>query len=318
VRLTSNLFHCIFLISIRWKHTVTRKIQSIESFLDLVRDRLSIPRHEGIEDFGKNGIHPMRADDESSRISTSPVATEPRTWEVRMDPETGPAAIPASVVGEVPSPEISASGATSYDLITKEIVTLDEAQSLFDVYAYRLDHYLYRILGDSPSLESIRSSSSLLLAAVCTVGSLHSPTLGSLFDRCYRKFIDLAAARTFAKDHNIGDIKALCIGAFWLHEVSWTLIGQGLSSSLYQVNVMLMFVQLLELQHNCNYIEASTKLLLVIKKAITRQGFITSFTCVITTSQFLTVDHQWLEQMSQSVQLKGYSNPNMLEKMMRD
>lgn len=176
----------------------------------------------------------MRADDDNGRISSSPVAPEPRTWEVRMDPDTGPAAIPASVVGEVPSPEISPSGATSYDLVSKEIVTLEEAQSLFDVYAYRLDHYLYRILGDSPSLERIRSSSSLLLAAVCTVGSLHSPNLGSLFDRCYRKFIDLAAARTFAKDNNLDDVRALCIGAFWLHEVSWTLIGQGLLVSLHQ------------------------------------------------------------------------------------
>ena len=170
----------------------------------------------------------MRTDDETPRISSSPVARESRTWEVRMDPETGPAAIPASVVGEVPSPEISPSGATSYDLISKEIITLEEAQSLFDVYAYRLDHYLYRILGESPTLEGIRSSSSLLLAAICTVGALHSQTLGSLFDRCYCKFIDLSAARSFAKNNNLDDVRALCIGAFWLHEFSWTLIGLGL------------------------------------------------------------------------------------------
>ena len=200
----------------------------MESFLDVVRDRLSIPRHDATEELGRNGAHQMRTDDESGTMSSSPVAAEPRTWEVRMDPETGPAAIPASVVGEVPSPEISPSGATSYDFISKGIVTIEQGQALFDVYAYRLDHYLYRILGESPSLEGIRSSSSLLLAAICTVGSLHSPTLGSLFDRCYRKFIDLSAARSFAKDNNLDDIRALCIGAFWLHEASWTLVGQGL------------------------------------------------------------------------------------------
>ena len=141
--------------------------------------------------------------------------------------DTGPAEIPASVVGEVPSPEIFPSGATSYDLVSKGIVTLEQAQALFDVYAYRLDHYLYRILGEGPTLQGIRSSSSLLLAAICTVGSLHSPPHGGLFDRCYRKFIDLAAARTFAKDNNHDDIRAFCIGAFWLHDLSWTLISQG-------------------------------------------------------------------------------------------
>jgi hypothetical protein len=165
--------------------------------------------------------------DNETLADSSPVVVGSRTWEIRMDPETGPATIPASVVGEVPSPEIAPSGATSYDLISKGVVTLEQAQSLFDVYAFRLDHYLYRILGESPTLEGIRSSSSLLLAAVCTVGALHSANHGALFDRCYRKYVDLAAARTFTKENNLDDVRALCIGAFWLHDLSWTLIGQG-------------------------------------------------------------------------------------------
>lgn len=206
---------------------MTRKIQSIETFMDRVRDHLALPDQDGQEEPGGNGIHrssqiPM--DDE--RQTSSPVAIESRTWEVRMD-EAGPATIPASVVGEVPSPEITPSGATAYDLISKGIVTLEEAKALFNVYAFRLDHYLYRILGESPTLKGIRSSSSLLLAAICTVGSLHSPPHGALFERCYRKFVDLAAARAFAKDNNLDDIRALCIGAFWLQDLSWTLIGQG-------------------------------------------------------------------------------------------
>lgn len=208
---------------------MTRKIQSIETFLDSLRDRLPLPDQDANGEPGKTEIHlsaQIPIDDEPRRTS-SPVAVESRTWEVRMDPQTGPAAIPASVVGEVSSPEIVPSGATSYDLISKGVVTLEQAKALFNVYAFRLDHYLYRILGESPTLEGIRSSSSLLLAAICTVGSLHSPPLGALFDRCYRKFIDLAAARAFTKDNNPDDIRALCIGAFWLQDLSWTLIGQG-------------------------------------------------------------------------------------------
>lgn len=219
---------------------MTRKIQSIETFLDTVRDRLSLPEQDGAEEPGRNGsLHPKPlSTDDGAPPNSSPVAVGSRTWEVRMDPETGPATIPASVVGEVPSPEIAPSGSTSYDLISKGVVTLEQAQALFDVYAFRLDHYLYRILGESPTLEGIRSSSSLLLAAVCTVGCLHSPQHAALFDRCYSKFIDLAAARTFTKDNNLDDIRALCIGAFWLHDLSWTLIGQGklnfgLQPSLY-------------------------------------------------------------------------------------
>jgi hypothetical protein len=195
--------------------------------MDRVRDCLALSDQDGQGEHGKNGIHrSSQSSMDDERQTSSPVAIESRTWEVRMD-EAGPATIPASVVGEVPSPEIAPSGATAYDLISKGIVTLEEAKALFDVYAFRLDHYLYRILGESPTFEGIRSSSSLLLAAICTVGSLHSPPHGALFERCYRKFVDLAAARAFAKDNNLDDIRALCIGAFWLQDLSWTLIGQG-------------------------------------------------------------------------------------------
>jgi len=228
----------------RWKHTVTRKIQSIETFLDNIRDRLALPATDGLDDSSRvpSRHSDQNSGDDEGRHTSSPLAVGLRTWELRMN-DTGPAEIPASVVGEVPSPEIFPSGATSYDLVSKGIVTLEQAQALFDVYAYRLDHYLYRILGEGPTLQGIRSSSSLLLAAICTVGSLHSPPHGGLFDRCYRKFIDLAAARTFAKDNNPDDIRAYCIGAFWLHDLSWTLISQGeLSTSWYVPSMALILL----------------------------------------------------------------------------
>jgi hypothetical protein len=170
--------------------------------------------------------------DLSTQRPMSPVEDEqeqPQTWEVVMDPRGGPASIPASCVSEIrttASPNNMPSSGRP-DLMSTGILSLHQALSLFDVYHLRLDHFLYRILGDHTSLDSVRMASPLLTAAVCTVGALHSRSLGHLFDICYREFKNIAAAQTFSANLNADDVRALCIGAFWLQEHSWALIGNG-------------------------------------------------------------------------------------------
>lgn len=107
------------------------------------------------------------------------------------------------------------------------VLSIQQALSLFEVYHSRLDDFLYRILGDHTTLDSIRINSPLLTAAVCTVGALHSPSLGYLFDTCYREYKTLVAALMFTTNLKVDDVRGLCIGAFWLHELSWALIGTG-------------------------------------------------------------------------------------------
>lgn len=154
-----------------------------------------------------------------------------QTWEVVMDPRGGPASIPASCLSENIRATLPNSLPTSRrpDLISTGIITLRQALALFDTYHLRLDHFLYRILGDHISLDSVRIASPLLTAAVCTVGALHSPSLGHLFDTCYAEYKDLVTSQVFSKHATPDDIRGLCIGAFWLHELSWALIGNGTS-----------------------------------------------------------------------------------------
>ncbi|KAJ5615917.1 hypothetical protein N7537_001031 [Penicillium hordei] len=90
-----------------------------------------------------------------------------------------------------------------------------------------LDHFLYRILGDHISLDSVRIASPLLTTAICTVAALHSQSLGHLFETCYGEYKNLVAAQTFSRHVNEDDIRGLCVGAFWLHELSWPLIGNA-------------------------------------------------------------------------------------------
>lgn len=154
-----------------------------------------------------------------------------QTWEVVLDPHGGPASIPASCVSENIRATLPDSLGTSRkpDLISTGIITLRQALAIFDTYHLRVDHFLYRILGDHISLDSVRIASPLLTAAVCTVGALHSPSLGHLFDICYAEYKDLVTSQVFSKNANADDIRGLCIGAFWLHELSWALIGNGKS-----------------------------------------------------------------------------------------
>lgn len=169
------------------------------------------------------------------QASPEPPSREEReptqTWEVIMDPRGGPASIPASCLSENVRAALPNSLPTSRkpDLISTGIITLREALALFDTYHLRLDHFLYRILGDHISLNSVRIASPLLTAAICTVGALHSPSLGHLFDTCFAEYKDLVTSQVFSKNANADDIRGLCIGAFWLHELSWALIGNGTS-----------------------------------------------------------------------------------------
>ena len=155
---------------------------------------------------------------------------QPQTWEVVMDPRGGPASIPASCVSESgkAGPPNSTSTARRPDLISTGLISLRQAVALFETYHLRLDHFLYRILGDHISLDSVRIASPLLTTAVCTVAALHSQSLGYLFETCYGEYKDLVAAQTFSRYVNEDDIRGLCIGAFWLHELSWALIGNGM------------------------------------------------------------------------------------------
>lgn len=161
----------------------------------------------------------------------------PQRWQVVIDSQGGPASIPASCVSEIRTTASSENRPVSQypDLITVGVLSLGQALSLFDIYHLRLDHFLYKILGDLTSLETIRKRSPLLTAAVCTVGALHSQSLGHLYDVCYREYKSLATTITFSPTSNVDDVRGLCIGAFWLHELSWALIGTGkcVSPSLF-------------------------------------------------------------------------------------
>jgi hypothetical protein len=112
------------------------------------------------------------------------------------------------------------------DFISRGVVDSAEAEELFAYFHGRLNHYLWAgMVMPHTNLLSVRQSSTLLTAAVLAVTALHIPRKERVYDTCYAEFARLASESMLNRHHSLDDLRALCIGAFWLSEVSWKLSG---------------------------------------------------------------------------------------------
>jgi hypothetical protein len=220
---------------VSWKEDVEQRLAGFEAAIAKIADRMPCPElldlirgpAEAIVD-ADNG----QADDMSDQVPNTSVSDDQlqQTWQVINDPDAGPAVIPSTVVTEV-SPSLTALSSTK-DLISLRIIPESVGEACFAAYNQRLDHFVYRILDTPRSLAAIRRSSPLLTAAICAVGALDARPDHYL--ACYQEFMRLAAAQTFSKRHTLDDIRALILAAFWLYDISWTLIGAGKICAQFQ------------------------------------------------------------------------------------
>ncbi|KAK9320313.1 hypothetical protein V1517DRAFT_355946 [Lipomyces orientalis] len=107
------------------------------------------------------------------------------------------------------------------DFITRGVITVAEAEQLAKLYLGRLDHFFYGHLQHYPDFASIRKSSTLLALTVCTVASLHDPLGSELYDKLSRELRNLASSLMFRPRVGVDEIKALCMGCYWLADMSW-------------------------------------------------------------------------------------------------
>jgi hypothetical protein len=107
------------------------------------------------------------------------------------------------------------------DFISRGHITEVEANDLFEYFKTRLNPYLWggiALIHDD--LASVRSSSSLLSAAILTVAALHIPGKTDTFDICYRELLALVCDSMLVRFHTFDGVRGLAIGAFWLSDVS--------------------------------------------------------------------------------------------------
>lgn len=138
------------------------------------------------------------------------------------------------------------------DLVSQRLIPLETAESLFCFYRDKLDPHIHNaLLGVTPSgqhqhspkfptvltLSTIRSMSSLLTAAVCTTAAFcgstemnkHYQTCLDAFTQeiCHLQTLPFQRKVRRGSNHSFDDVRALCIGAFWLPQISSELNALG-------------------------------------------------------------------------------------------
>lgn len=220
----------------RWKDEIGRKVQKLSAAMDLVAEKLSLQEAVcSAEGSNTDSTPNLMQREPNSNASTPDLPVDevapPQSWSNANDSDFTPASIPATCVPNVTNQSAASvlpgSRRPEPDLIARGIISAEQAEELFNTYHKRLDHYVYRVIGNVDSVSTMRKNSPLLTAAICTVASLHHPSPEIPYDRCFQEFIRLSATRMFSGRNNLYDIQALVIGAFWLPEISWILIGAG-------------------------------------------------------------------------------------------
>lgn len=89
-----------------------------------------------------------------------------------------------------------------------------------------LSRYLFdAIISEDRTLISVRQASTLFFTAIIAVSSLHIPGKEKIHQISHKQLRDLCAASMFDRFHTLEDIRALCIAAFWIPDLSWKLSG---------------------------------------------------------------------------------------------
>ncbi|PMD46818.1 hypothetical protein L207DRAFT_380313, partial [Hyaloscypha variabilis F] len=209
-----------------WKEAIEQRLRQVEQTLSLGTNQ-------------RNGVTSLTPK-ETSYSNMEPTSPDP----INLDPKTSyeRAAVGSDVtlnlscnLGSFPGSSIMTPTFTeqetrfddSGDIIGCGLITLDAAEKYFAVYRKYMEPCVSQILEEDDCLANIRARSSLLTAAICTVGSLSTDPAGH--KKCYDAFIKEASSKLFSQHNTFDDVRALCIGAFWLNKVSSALVGLAVS-----------------------------------------------------------------------------------------
>lgn len=114
------------------------------------------------------------------------------------------------------------------DFISRGLISLHEAEELFAYFSRTMNQLLWGgIILVHRDLTSVRRASTLLSVAVLTVAALHIPNRTETLNRCYNEYVLLVSNMALTRAHTLDDIRGLCVGAFWLSELSWKLSGHA-------------------------------------------------------------------------------------------
>ena len=125
-------------------------------------------------------------------------------------------------------PQIATPKPGDSDFITNGVVPVVEAEYLFNHYRDHVNPLLWGgALCVHQNLKDARASSSLLIAAVLTVAALHAPRRQQSLDAAYETLVSIVRNSCMMSSQNLDDIRGLCISAFYLTNLSWSLCSRA-------------------------------------------------------------------------------------------
>ncbi|KAH7017114.1 hypothetical protein EDB80DRAFT_772593 [Ilyonectria destructans] len=238
-----------------WKESMEQQVRNLQAALADVQRRLNMPQtvphqlslnHQDTQMPAQNPGLPTHLVSQVSPAANSPLRPSDVTAMTRENsPEAAIHEAQEQAIGNAPMASLfevtklrnirSDPGATIHpketlapepDFIAQGKVSLNEAEALFSTFCGTLNAYLWGgIALVHKTLAETRNSSTLLAAAILAVTALHAQDGGQAFDRCYPIFLELTSQSVFKRYHSLDDIRGLCLGAFWLSDVSWKLSG---------------------------------------------------------------------------------------------
>ena len=115
------------------------------------------------------------------------------------------------------------------DLVTRGLITQHILEKHFSYYKYCLNPQIYHLISSSDTVANLLERSSLLLLAICAAAAFSAGTED--YETCLKIFIDEVSAMAFYHNPSFDDVRALCIGAFWLGKEATALNAMGQRSS---------------------------------------------------------------------------------------
>lgn len=141
------------------------------------------------------------------------------------------------------------------DFIARGVVKLEDAESLASYYLTKLDPYIWHLCGEYKDLESFRSRSPTLTAAILTIAALHDSQRCHLYATCAKEFRRLVANAMFERKIDMEYLRALVIGSYWLSDISWTLSGYAIRRAS-EFNLKQYYMQIAESVRNPDQIDS--------------------------------------------------------------
>ena len=207
----------------RWKETIERRIEQIENSITC---SISSSNARNSTSLHVPAITNRVEISNQPRADPSPERSTP-SQDAVLNLSCSLGAFPASSFNKANFNDQDVTSPDTSNLYTSTLGSQQTLETHFAFYRNNLDPHIYHLLREDDTMSSIQQRSPILLAAISATASFC--TLSSDHQIYLDRFIKEASAKMFSSSFTFDDVRALCIGAFWLFKVSSALNALGKS-----------------------------------------------------------------------------------------